>query len=138
MLGVELLGNRGLPVHSDEDNQREREREKQRQLKNQTKFVNKERKWFQGRTDLKERERERRRNDGFSYPFISVTATHHLSIFVILIQHGVKAKQEIEIPSSRKLITNAHVKIPSKTQLKESIFLLFPVLIAPVSGATIG
>lgn len=29
MLGVELLGNRGLPVHSDEDNQRERERDRE-------------------------------------------------------------------------------------------------------------
>ena len=91
MLGVELLGNRGLPVHSDVTIEREG---RGKQLKMKQKFVIEKENDLWGRTDLKEtrgkyqRAREKKKGDGFSYPFYicdfdtSSLISLSLSIFV--------------------------------------------------------
>jgi hypothetical protein len=86
MLGVELLGNRGLPVHSDEDeseNERETEAiEKSNQVcKQRAKMVSRKN-GFEG---------EERKEMTVSRTLLYLSLRHIISLF--LIQHGVKAKQ---------------------------------------------
>ena len=83
MLGVELLGNRGLPVHSDVRIEREG---RGKQLKMKQKFViekendlEEERIWRRQEGKIKERERRRRVTVSRTL-FISVTSTPHLSL----------------------------------------------------------